>query len=369
MSLRLAEGSSVFLDLVRAVVSQLVVIGHAMAFFSVFKPLHYPNVPWIQNISVLIFFILSGFVICYTIVIKNSENNGYGFSQFFIDRFSRIFSAFIPALFFVLAIDTVSIIINSEAYRYNSAFNISTFFSNVFMLQDFPWGFPFYEKSIYLCCTSFGSARPFWTLAIEWWIYMFFGFLFLVFYKKTNLYNSVLIGFLSIVPLYNAIGGRGNGLTIYWLFGAVIYFLIRMEVFSNINRSAKLMIIIISIFSAVLRVKSVSMNAYDPIFAFFIALIFFISIDFFSKVKFSSVLIKTVRLSASYSFTLYLIHYSIIDFISSVFYKSDGFYPFFLSLIISNGIAFWMGRFTEVGLTKKIRNILCGDRKLKAIIN
>jgi hypothetical protein len=44
------------------------------------------------------------------------------------------------------------------------------------MLQDFP-GLPI---------TSFGSARPFWMLAIEWWIYLFVGAVFFFIVKKKS---------------------------------------------------------------------------------------------------------------------------------------------------------------------------------------
>ena len=101
-------------------------------------------------------------------------------------------------------------------YKYIKAFNVETFIANLFMLQDFPFIIPF---------TSFGSARPFWTIAIEWWIYLFFGCLVLRLSvgNRNVLVQILIVSFLSIVPMYNFIGGRGNGLTVYWLLGAVVF--------------------------------------------------------------------------------------------------------------------------------------------------
>jgi peptidoglycan/LPS O-acetylase OafA/YrhL len=82
---------------------------------------------------------------------------------------------------------------------------------NIFMLQDYP-GFLFLPD---FSISSFGSARPFWTLAIEWWIYLSFGYLILVFLKKDklSLLNILILLFFSVVPVFNLIIGRGNGLT------------------------------------------------------------------------------------------------------------------------------------------------------------
>ena len=63
---KLTESNSIFLDLIRGLSSQLVVVGHGISFFGIFTSFHQPNFPWIQNIAVLIFFILSGFLISYS---------------------------------------------------------------------------------------------------------------------------------------------------------------------------------------------------------------------------------------------------------------------------------------------------------------
>lgn len=93
----LTEYSSVYLDLARFLLSQLVLIGHAASFFGVMTFMEPPHVPWVQSIAVVGFFWLLGFLICYSVVRKLTRP-GYSFSVFCVERFARIYAAFVPAL-------------------------------------------------------------------------------------------------------------------------------------------------------------------------------------------------------------------------------------------------------------------------------
>lgn len=63
--------TSIALDLLRAVAAQMVCVGHALAFFGVGDWLKPPFVPWMQNIGVLLFFVMSGLLITATLL-RNS---------------------------------------------------------------------------------------------------------------------------------------------------------------------------------------------------------------------------------------------------------------------------------------------------------
>ncbi|MCP4699209.1 MAG: acyltransferase [Gammaproteobacteria bacterium] len=351
---KMPEGSSVALDLIRGISVQLVVVGHGISFFGIFTFLHKPNFPWMQNIAVLIFFLLSGFVITYSTIRKKQNQTNYSFSYYFIDRFSRIYTAFIPALFFVFFLDMISKMLNPAAYKY-SAFNVKTFIGNIFMLQDFP---------ILAFITSFGSARPFWTLAVEWWIYLLFGYTILKFLtkNKTNIITLInqlmILALFAIVPLYNFIGGRGHGLTVYWIFGAVMYLITTQNLFEGICLRKKVIFLMFFLGLAILRV-AITMEGYDPVFAFALAITFLMIIDISSNIIFSSKIIKLIRFNASFSYTLYLVHYSILDFLSAHFRNDFNPYLLFsLGFIASNIISILLGRYTEIILKKKVRTYL-----------
>src|SRR4051794_14178125 len=197
MAFRLTPSSSLLLHLIRGVTAQAVVVGHALAMFEI------QRLPYVQNSGVVIFFILSGFVIPYSALGKVRSTREYSFTRFFIDRLCRIYMGFIPSLIFVVAAEVLTHhllrlpnpksiaeplygIGTATVISYHHAFSVKAFIGNLLMLQDFPFQpqiYDFFLKtfslnlSSILPITSFGSARPFWTIAIEWWIYMLFGWI------------------------------------------------------------------------------------------------------------------------------------------------------------------------------------------------
>ena len=70
---KLSENSSLGLDVIRIIAIQMVVIGHGIRFTGVFPFFHFPNFPWIQNIGVVVFFLLSGFLITH-VTLKKMNN-------------------------------------------------------------------------------------------------------------------------------------------------------------------------------------------------------------------------------------------------------------------------------------------------------
>ena len=71
----LGNGPSFFLDFLRAFSAQAVLFGHSFRYMGLFENLRPPQFPYIQNIAVVIFFFLSGFLITYTVVKKNQKQN------------------------------------------------------------------------------------------------------------------------------------------------------------------------------------------------------------------------------------------------------------------------------------------------------
>ena len=227
---RLPETASVTLDLVRAVAAQAVVVGHAAVFFSVLSILRPPNIPYIQNVGVVVFFLLSGYLISYT-VFRKSHDPGYRFRVFAIERFARIFSGFIPGLVFILAIDLLTVAVSPVAYRYAGQLRADVFVSNLLMLQDSSLG-RWISSAIHApdeisaLMVPFGSGRPLWTIAIEWWIYLIFGWVTLVIRRDPRSPRGwIMASVFAVIPLYNLVDGRGHSLTLTWLLGAGAFWL------------------------------------------------------------------------------------------------------------------------------------------------
>jgi peptidoglycan/LPS O-acetylase OafA/YrhL len=159
---RLTSEQSALLDCIRGLSAMAVMVGHALPML--------PNPPMLgtryplQSYAVILFFALSGFLIAYNCMVKRD----YSFSHYAIDRFSRIFTAFIPAIMLVALIDPLY-------GRTGEANSMSTFVANLLMLHHTPFdrlvpALPRFEP--------FGSGRQFWSVAVEWWLYMLFGILF-----------------------------------------------------------------------------------------------------------------------------------------------------------------------------------------------
>jgi peptidoglycan/LPS O-acetylase OafA/YrhL len=233
------------------------------------------------------------------------------------------------------------------------------------MLQDYS----IFSLIPYKLVHCFGTAKPFWTLAIEWWIYLSFGYLLLVILrkKKISLLNLLLFSFFSIVPVFNLIMGRGNGLTTYWLFGSLVYLISSLNLLNEVRKNIKLILILFFSGLGFLRAY-LKMEAYDPIFAFFLAITLWLVIDYFKDQKLSSIAIKIIKYNASFSYTLYLIHYSILSFIKTHFDGSlNPYILFIIGFIISNIVSILIGRYTELSLTKKVQHYLYKKIEVKSV--
>lgn len=124
----------------------------------------------VQTYAVAVFFILSGFLIGYYATLRAEV---YSFLEYMIDRACRIFVAFIPALIFVAVVD-LTITAHFHQFR-PGVHSPATFVANLFMLQHTPFNRYFDWLPTF---QPFGTGRPFWTIAVEWWLYALFGIVF-----------------------------------------------------------------------------------------------------------------------------------------------------------------------------------------------
>lgn len=216
----LQRGEQIVLDVVRIIAATFVLFGHSFSFYQVtiFKDQSY--FPYIQNIGVIIFFLLSGFLTTYSIEIRN-KNNDYAFGSYVKHKVKRILRELLPALSIVATIDFIAILINKEKYQFYEGYNILQFIGNLFMLQNM--GPRAILAKIFI---PFGSARPLWTLSIEWWFYLSFVSIYLILANKeiiTKKKALLLVLFAFMCSNY-IITGRGNGLGFTFLLGVFSYY-------------------------------------------------------------------------------------------------------------------------------------------------
>ena len=335
----LSENSSLALDLLRAGASQAVVIGHGISYFGLLPSLQPPGFPYIQNLAVVVFFVLSGFLITYATLRKPPA---FRFREFFIDRFARIYAAYAVVLVLVLLIDRWAIHLDPASYGHGTAMNWKTFVGNVFMLQDHPLG-----KRLDYAVTSFGSARPLWTLAIEWWIYMGFGWLVLRGKKPLVLWLA-LLAVLLIVPAHNVLFGRGNGLALVWIFGALLYLATSARRLLA-ARTEALVVAFVMFAGLAIWLLRTTKEPYDPKFAALFAAALLCAVLAIDRIRWRvpPFLAAAIRFVANYSFTLYLLHYSLLDLIAHnpVFESPRA--NFWFAVVCANSLSIVVAYFTE----------------------
>jgi peptidoglycan/LPS O-acetylase OafA/YrhL len=268
---------------------------------------------------------LSGFLIGSSVLQKWNRPE-YDFAHYVIDRFCRIFSGYLPALVFVAAVDATLFAL--PGYPYADTSSVGTWLGNLVMLQEYPvfqilkrlgMGGWFIE--------AYGSGRPFWTVAIEWWIYLFFGYLafFVLRRRRFRPVDGLILAFFGVIPAYNAMGGVGQCLSFVWALGAAVAYAqhrlaARGGLSALIGRVAAgrgaLALILVSLALMGGRVMAVGVKVYDLQFAIFtggvlFGLFFLLGARPFTPPRWVRTAID--RLS-DYSYSLYLTHYTVLIF-------------------------------------------------------
>jgi peptidoglycan/LPS O-acetylase OafA/YrhL len=353
-SVKLAPCQIDYLNLVRALAAQIVLVGHSTAYFLAG---HDRGGRW-EQAGVLVFFLLSGFLIALSVQQKRDRTD-YRFGHYVIDRFCRIFSGYLPALVLVAVVDGTMRAL--PAYPYAASSSPLQWLGNLVMLQEYPVfqilrRLGASEQPWFI--EAYGSGRPFWTVAIEWWIYLFFGYLafFVARRMRLTLRDLLILCVVGIVPLYNAMGGVGQCLSFVWAIGAVAAWaqdrLMRRggpEALPGRRRWAwgTALFVLLSAVLLAGRAFVTDTRIYDLQFALFAAGVLFGGFFLLglAPVTVPRLISRTIDRIADYSYSLYLIHYTVLIWFAvnrpSVTHHDVG--TFVEVMLVANGAAwiFW----------------------------
>lgn len=392
----LSEEASLFLNLVRAVACEMVVLGH---FLTKYQPTPFDTLfrlgSTLGGASVLLFFVLSGFLISYSLI-RKTENPQYGFRSYFVDRFCRIYSGLIPALILSAAIAAVIYATNysyySELSSMQSAPSALSFGMTMFMLERFPvdffntllsptgLSFPLSEV------TPFGFNGILWTLVLEWWIYMFFGALVIgslafagkrrkgLSYKIVISIATVLLGLL-LVGFY----GEFSSLIIVWFAGALMMLAFSSEAIRNRLSGDNARVAVQLLFAVCLAGAAFAVYAtfewtnefYNVYLGLALSACVFIAVvlldlgvlKWASKLMLYKLTAKTITTGAAYSYTLFLTHYPIIILLNGLDLPVNRWVMLIPILLLTNAVAFVIAYFTEkrsrkwVAVIKKLMHL------------
>jgi peptidoglycan/LPS O-acetylase OafA/YrhL len=276
------------------------------------------------DIGVVFFFIISGLLISNSILSKLGSN-GFNFKEYFIDRFARIYSGLIPSLIVIWALDSFHIarfpdhylsynLLTGEGFTFISEFTKTNFFACLMMLQHIP--VPALDVGY-----GFGTGRPLWTLAIEWWLYLSFGWALIAYNSVGNgTKKAILLALFSFLPLSNFLFKSHGSLILVWYFGVLIRVLLSSESFvSTIHRVRfRHCICLVLLLLALMRIAKMG-SAHDLSADVLIVLAFVFTLPVMSQsTTFTSKARSLIKFFSGYSYTLYLVHMPIVTLLSAV---------------------------------------------------
>ena len=331
---KIAESISLRLHTLRWVSAILVLVGH-IEMVSQYKSgiSIVSNGYLIAHLSVMTFFVVSGFTIAYvcerTPLLKH----------YVIDRVTRIHIVLLPAVILTATLDYIGIKIARDLYEAYTPHDYLwiRFFINILGLQ----GWQGYR-------VQFGSNAALWSIGYELFYYLTYG---LIFYKlipaiKSRSWRLVSLLVLTIMALLTI---AGKYITLYmfiWLLGVASYYVQKCHLSSG--RGFVLFALIFCGFS-ILFMKGGFLQ--DIIFSF--------GISFFILAKIKNWKdILGLKLSV-FSFSLYATHLPIIFLTYSIFYSAEyNYYYFFLFVAFVSITTSWLFSIVFEKQRGSIRNII-----------
>jgi len=305
----LNKTTSLYLDFLRVIAALGVLLVHASL------PSVSRNILVEEDVAhhlVMIFFVLSGFLIAYSASSKSKNLKSYS-----VDRFSRLYSVVIPALIFTYAIDAIGTFINPDFYTGKIEPNSQPlrFLMNFLFIQQI-WNF----------CIKPSTNGVFWSISYEFWYYFLFGiFFYLRGYKRLILLAvfAFLIGLkiLLLAPV--------------WILGVICFYYSKYR----INRVAGIIIFTLTLCSIIyltffynygLANKGLgsppfffsALFIYDWLFGLLVAVNIFsfnsieIADSFYNKIP--SVILNSIKYLSSITFTLYMFHLPLLLFLAAI---------------------------------------------------
>ena len=254
--------------------------------------------------AVIVFFILSGYFVGGS-VIRSMRNGSYAWKPYLFQRLTRLWVVLIPALLLGLAVDLAGMhFFGGPSSIYSmpsqiapgliSRLSFSSLLGNIFFLQD-----TFFK--------NYGTNVALWSLACEFWYYVFFPLLLSVLLPGRSSMRRII----NAVLLFAVMLFCGRHVVQYfplWLFGCAVAVL-PLRIPASMQRlvTGSLTVLLLATFALCLRGH---LNLYVAdlwICIVFSALLWAILHN--KKVQINSLYRHGAQSLASMSYTLYSVHY------------------------------------------------------------
>ncbi|HSV50990.1 MAG TPA: acyltransferase [Burkholderiaceae bacterium] len=186
---------SIYLDLVRFLAACLVYMYHSNQRLLVNDILPASNY---GHSSVIVFFVLSGFVIAYITDTREKQLVTYAAS-----RISRVYSVALPAVFLTIALDAIGRQLHPTLYAYPFDNFLLRSMASLLLLNEV-W---------FVSITSFSNV-PYWSICYEMWYYVAYG-LFMFLPRRA--------GLIALAALALVLGPKVVLLAPIWVLGVLLY--------------------------------------------------------------------------------------------------------------------------------------------------
>lgn len=316
---RLIRGShaSNLFDLLRGIAALWVVLFHLRpVIYLGYDKLSHPNIVikglyFLTSIGpqwVMVFFILSGYLISSS-VLNYFKNNQWSWKNYLFNRLVRLWTVLLPALLLTVFWSKIQMVYSGYGIDDISFF---TFIGNFFFLQG-------------VFSPNFGENVALWSLSFEFWYYILFPCVILIFYSKKIIKK---IFYLFILLILSWILGKEIMLYfIIWLMGASLCFIKtinlsfeKLKPFLLILSSGLLFLALCSqvVFSEIFNIKSQNLIFSFP-FNFSVGvcttILLYLILSFYNKNADAIYRFNYAVIISSFSYTLYLTHYPVLSFI------------------------------------------------------
>ncbi len=312
------QGLSTFLNISRWLAAFMVLIDHVRHLILVeIDQVEHKTILWkvlyfatgFGNEAVMVFFVISGFLVG-ALTLERWRTKGANLRAYISARVSRIYTVFIPALIVGFVIDCIGLhyfndselYSNSKVYAITSQISSWDFIGNLFMMQG-------------ILVEHFGSNRPLWSLANEWWYYCIFALIGMAITSKGNPRIGLIVAaivFASLLPFKILILGG------VWLLGFGVHAWIN----SRLWRPHPLFGI--GIFLILIIVSRLGHNVLnDTVSAFSVGIGYVFALVSSSRTNILP-LKRVNAFLAEFSYTTYLFHFPAMLFIVAANYQVFG---------------------------------------------
>ena len=314
---------SLYLDLTRFLAALVVALSHWA-----YPRLTDGNYIFIRELNiggdaVMFFFVLSGLVIAYTAQVKDVTGKHYAFS-----RITRIYSVAVPALLLTIILDRIGLSINPASYD-GFWYKDAPIWKQLLLGLTFTneWG----SKGLRL-----GTNGPYWSLSYEVFYYLIFG---LVVFWRSKYQPFVLVAlmvaagpvilllfpaWIAGVVVYHKFIAREVKLWLppaFFVFLPIVFYIYALMIELPFN---------ISLFAmTVLNIDIIPFRqSYDFMWTNVVALLISIHLIGVAALcrqhqkEISPFIARAIRWSAGASFSIYLIHYPMLQFLDAVLPES-----------------------------------------------